>query len=72
MSSKNSPPGPTSNIGSKAPSKKLTSQLRKNYITREVGVLKNLDSGTFKRLATPFSSKNQRPPKGTSYVTRKR
>jgi len=49
----------------------LTSQLRKNYKKREVGVLEKLYSGTFKRLATLFSSKIQRPPQVTSYVTHK-
>jgi len=51
---------------------KYTSQLRKNYIKREAGVLENLYSGTFKRLATLFSSKTQRPPQVTSYVPHKR
>ena len=50
----------------------FTSQLRKNYKKREVGVLEKLYSGTFKRLATLFSSKIQRPPQVTSYVTHKR
>jgi len=49
----------------------LSSQLRKNYIKREAGVLENLYSGTFIRLATLFSSKNQRPLQVTSYVTHK-
>jgi hypothetical protein len=64
----------------------LTFQLHKNYIKREVGVLggfagksphnaagifPKLYSGTFNRLATPFSSKIQRPPQVTSYVTHK-
>jgi len=34
-------------------------------------IFPKLYGGTFKRLATPFSSKNQRPPQVTSYVTHK-
>jgi len=34
----------------------ITLPLHKNYMKREVGVLKNLYSGTFKRFATQFSS----------------
>ena len=49
----------------------ITSQLRKNYIKREAGVLEKLYSGTFKRLATLFSSKTQRSPQVTSYVSHK-
>jgi hypothetical protein len=47
----------------------FTLQLHKNYIKREVGVLKNLNSGTFKRFATQFSSLLQKSPQVTSYVT---
>jgi len=51
---------------------RFTSQLHKNYIKREAGVLENLYGGTFKRLATLFSSKTQRPHQMTSYVPHKK
>jgi len=36
--------------------REITLQLNKDYKKREVGVVKNLYSGTFKRFATQFSS----------------
>jgi hypothetical protein len=50
---------------------KLTLQLHKNYMKREVGVLESLYSGTFKRFATKVSSIPQRSPQVTSNVPHK-
>jgi len=48
-----------------------TFQLHKKRSIRQLGVLENLYSGTFKRFAAPLPSILRRSPSVTSYVTHK-